>query len=152
VTYEESAGRARERPPAAYRPEVTAKGRVALGLGARADVPTDELARAVDAALRQAGLDAARVAVLATLDRRAAEAGVQGVAHRHGWPVLAFDATQLTRVDVPNPADTVAAAAGTPSVAEAAALLAAGPGAVLVLPKMVFPRATVAIARSSRSV
>jgi len=43
----------------------------------------------------------------------------------------------------------VAAAAGTGSVAEAAALLGAGPGAVLVLAKTVFPRSTVAIARGS---
>jgi cobalamin biosynthesis protein CbiG len=48
---------------------------------------------------------------------------------------------------VPHPAARVAAATGTASVAEAAALLAAGPGAVLVLPKTVFPRTTVAIAR-----
>jgi cobalt-precorrin 5A hydrolase len=37
-------------------------------------------------------------------------------------------------------------AAGTASVAEAAALLGAGPGASLILPKMVFARITVAIA------
>jgi cobalamin biosynthesis protein CbiG len=43
----------------------------------------------------------------------------------------------------------VAAVAGTPSVAEAAALLAAGPGAVLIVPKCVFARSTVAIARGA---
>lgn len=126
---------------------MTATGRVVLGLGARSGVPEAELAVAIDAALRQAGLDAAGIAGLATLDRRAAEAGVQAVAHRHRWPVLAFGTAELTGVDVPNPSGTVAAAAGIPSVAEAAALLAAGPGAVLVLPKRIFPRATVAIAR-----
>jgi len=104
---------------------------------------------AIDAALRVAGLAAAEIAGLATLDRRAAEAGVRAVAGRYGWPVLAFEAARLAEVTVPNPAATVAVAAGTPSVAEAAALLAAGPGAALVLAKTVFPRSTVAIAVSA---
>jgi cobalamin biosynthesis protein CbiG len=118
-----------------------------LGVGARARVPADELVGSIDAALRRAGLPPAGIAALATLDRRAAEAGVRAAAHRYGWPVLAFDSSRLAAVDVPHPAGTVAAAVGTPSVAEAAALLAAGPGGVLVLPKMIFARVTVAIAR-----
>lgn len=50
---------------------------------------------------------------------------------------------------VPNPSQTVAAAVGTPSVAEAAALLAAGPDANLVTPKRVSTSgdATVALTR-----
>ncbi len=118
-----------------------------LGLGARAGVPEAERAAAIAAALGEAGLAATEIAGLATLDRRAAEAGVRAVAERHGWPVLAFEAACLAAADVPNPAPAVAAAAGTPSVAEAAALLAAGPGAVLVLAKRIFARSTVAIAR-----
>jgi len=130
---------------------VTATGRVVLGLGARAGVPEAELAAAIDTALRAAGLAAAEIAGLATLDRRAAEAGVRAVAERFGWPVLAFGAARLAEVDVPNPAGAVAGATGTPSVAEAAALLAAEPGAVLILSKRVFPRSTVAIAVSATS-
>jgi cobalt-precorrin 5A hydrolase len=133
----------------AYGPEVTATARVVLGLGARPGTPETELAAAIDAALRLAGLAPADVAGLATLDRRAAEAGIQAVAQRHGWPVEGFAAEALAGVDVPRPSSTVAAATGTPSVAEAAALLAAGPGAALLLPKHTFPRATIAIARST---
>jgi cobalt-precorrin 5A hydrolase len=131
------------KPDLAYGPSMS----VVLGLGARADVPEAELAAAIDSVLHLAGLEASRITALATLDRRATEAGVQAVARRRGWPVLAFAAAQLTEVAVPNASGAVAAAAGTPSVAEAAALLAAGPGAVLILPKTVFPRSTVAIAR-----
>lgn len=117
-----------------------------LGLGARVGVPEAELAAAIDAALRAAGVAAAEIGGLATLDRRAAEAGVRAVAERYGWPLLAFEAARLAGTHVPNPAAIVAASAGTPSVAEAAALLAAGPDAVLVLAKRVFARSTVAIA------
>ncbi|MEU8611223.1 cobalamin biosynthesis protein [Actinoplanes sp. NPDC048791] len=124
-------------------------GGLVLGLGARAGVPEEELAAAIDTALRQADLEPAQVNALATLDRRAAEAGVRAVAQRYGWPVTGFAAAALADVDVPHGSGIVAEATGTPSVAEAAALLAAGPDAVLVLPKTAFPRSTVAIARGS---
>jgi cobalamin biosynthesis protein CbiG len=132
----------------AYGSVVIGAGRVVVGLGARAGVPEVELAAAIGAALHDAGLTAAGIAALATLDRRATEPGVRAAAERHGWPVEGFAAGDLAGVDVPRPSATVAAATGTPSVAEAAALLAAGPGAVLILPKTSFPRATVAIARA----
>jgi cobalt-precorrin 5A hydrolase/precorrin-3B C17-methyltransferase len=51
---------------------------------------------------------------------------------------------------VPTPSAVVADAVGTPSVAEAAALLAAGPDAELVVPKQANGVATVAIARRAR--
>jgi cobalt-precorrin 5A hydrolase len=126
---------------------VSVTGRLVLGLGARAGVPEEELAAAIDAGLRQAGLEPTRINALVTLDRRAAEAGVQAVAQRYGWPVTGFAAAALATVDVPHTSGIVATATGTPSVAEAAALLAAGPDAVLVLPKTAFARSTVAIAR-----
>ena len=50
---------------------------------------------------------------------------------------------------MPNPSAVVQAAVGTPSVAEAAALLHAGDGAVLVAPKQASAMATVAVARRS---
>ena len=78
---------------------------------------------------------------VATIDRRAA-------ALRHlGLPVRAFTAAELATVDVPNPSAEVRRSVATPSVAEAAALLAAGPGAEVVVPKRKNAVATVAIAR-----
>jgi cobalt-precorrin 5A hydrolase/precorrin-3B C17-methyltransferase len=53
----------------------------------------------------------------------------------------------LDAVVVPTPSDVVARAVGTHSVAEAAALAAAGPGAELVVDKVVGSRVTVAVAR-----
>jgi cobalt-precorrin 5A hydrolase len=53
----------------------------------------------------------------------------------------------LAAQDVPSPSGRVAAAVGTPSVAEAAALIAAGDGGVLVLRKCVFTGIAVAVAR-----
>ncbi|WP_425585948.1 cobalamin biosynthesis protein [Streptomyces thioluteus] len=61
--------------------------------------------------------------------------------------MLVHSAQALAEQCAPAPSSTVLAATGTPSVAEAAALLSAGPGAVLVVGKRKSPRATCAIAR-----
>jgi cobalamin biosynthesis protein CbiG len=92
-------------------------------------------------------MSAADVGVLATLDRRAAEDAVQAVAARRGWVLIGFAAHELAAQEVPHPSAATAARAGTPSVAEAAALLAAGPGAALLVPKRVYPCVTVAVSR-----
>ena len=93
---------------------------------------------AVDAVL-PAGASDVR---LATLDARAAEAGLTRAAARRGWPLTGYRAEELARVPVPTPSSRVAQTVGTPSVAEAAALLGGG---VLVVPKTVHGRVTVAV-------
>jgi cobalt-precorrin 5A hydrolase len=117
---------------------------VVVGLGARPGRSAAELTGAITAALAEAGLRAADVRVLATIDRRAAEDGVRAVATAHGWRLAGFTAVELGAHDVPNKSERIAAAVGTPSVAEAAALAAGGE---LILPKRAFPGVTVAIAR-----
>jgi cobalamin biosynthesis protein CbiG len=80
---------------------------------------------------------------LATLDARATEPGVVEAATRRGWPLTGHPAAVLAAVAVPTPSEGVAAAIGTPSVAEAAALLGGGS---LVVRKTVHGRVTVAVA------
>jgi cobalt-precorrin 5A hydrolase/precorrin-3B C17-methyltransferase len=121
-----------------------------VGVGASRGAPAGEVEALVRAGLAEAGLAVESVRALATVDAKAGEAGIVALARRYGWPLLTFPATDLCRVEVPNPSETVRAAVGTPSVAEAAALLAAreaGRGADLVLPKRSGPTATVAVAR-----
>lgn len=123
-------------------------GLLVLGLGARSATPAADVEAGVSAALVQAGVLPAAITVLATLDRRAAEPGPRALAERHGWRIVGYTAEELAAVDVPHPSETVARRSGTASVAEAAALLAAGPGASLVLPKRVVGGITVAMALS----
>ncbi|GIE31562.1 hypothetical protein Ait01nite_046070 [Actinoplanes italicus] len=118
---------------------------IALGLGARSGVA---LTGPVLAALASAGLGAGDVDVLATLDRRAAEERVRALAAAHGWRLAGYPADVLAAQPVPNPGRVAEVAVGAPSVAEAAALLAAGPGAVLLLPKTARDGVTVAVATS----
>ena len=123
-------------------------GTVAVGVGARRGTDAAAVRAAVDAVLTGAGIDSAEVAVLATVDRRADEPGLREAAAARGWRLAALPASELARRDVPNPSAAVAAAVGTPSVAEAAALCAAGPHSRLLVGKTVFATVTVAVARS----
>jgi len=113
------------------------------GVGASTGAPADAVEPLLVAALAGAGLARESVAEVATIDRRAGDGAVAAL----GLPVRAFTAEALSQVDVPSPSDVVRAAVGTASVAEAAALLAAGPGADLVVFKQVGAQGTVAVAR-----
>ncbi|MFF5452899.1 Rv2231c family pyridoxal phosphate-dependent protein CobC [Streptomyces sp. NPDC012950] len=95
-------------------------------MGARPGVPVDEVLALVDAVLAEAGLARTAVRSLATLDARAAEPGIAGAAAALGVPVRGFAAGELATVSVPHPSARPLATTGTASVAEAAALLAAG--------------------------
>ncbi|MET7423254.1 precorrin-6y C5,15-methyltransferase (decarboxylating) subunit CbiE [Dactylosporangium sp. NPDC005555] len=91
--------------------------RVVIGFGARSTATADD----VEALLPP--FDGDVVVALSTVDGRADLA--EEVAARHGWDVVTHPAGVLAGVAVPNPSTVVASHAGTPSVAEAAALLTA---------------------------
>jgi cobalt-precorrin 5A hydrolase/precorrin-3B C17-methyltransferase len=103
-----------------------------VGVGASKGAPVEEVLGLVRDALREAGLSAASVAELATVDAKAEEAGIVEAARRLGVPLVTYSAGELAGVDVPNPSDAPLAAVGTPSVAEAAALVGGGE---LLVPK-----------------
>jgi cobalt-precorrin 5A hydrolase/precorrin-3B C17-methyltransferase len=103
-----------------------------VGVGASKGAPVDEVLALVEEALRDAGLSAASVAELATVDAKAQEPGIVGAAERLGVPLVTYAAGELAGVEVPNPSDAPLAAVGTPSVAEAAALVRGGE---LLVPK-----------------
>lgn len=108
-----------------------------LGMGCERHTSLALLERLVDSRLAALGLAAEAVAGLASIDRKADEAALLELAHRRGWPVRWFNAAELDAMDVPTPSAVVAAEMGTASVAEASALLAAGPGAELLATKSI---------------
>ena len=117
-----------------------------VGVGCSTDATVDDVTAAVDAALDRIGRTREDVAVLATVDRRLDHPAVVGVAAALDRPLRSFTEADLDAVAVPNPSPVVASHLDTASVAEAAALLAAGPDAALLLPKTRAARVTVAIA------
>jgi len=114
------------------------------GVGASKGVSADEVLALLDEALAVGGLSRGSVAALATVDAKAAEAGIVAAARQGGWPLRGYPAGQLAAVEVPNPGKAALAAVGTPSVAEAAALIC---GDELVVTKRKSAMATVALAR-----
>jgi cobalt-precorrin 5A hydrolase / precorrin-3B C17-methyltransferase len=142
-------------PRVVYRPPS-----LVVGAGGSTGVTAGETGRLIDAALAAAGLSPRSVRWLATADIKAREPGLLAAAGRRGWALVTASAAQLATVDVPTPSEIVRAAVGTPSVAEAAALLVAesgheqgdpppgGPGgARLIVAKRASAHATVAVAR-----
>jgi len=129
--------------------------RVVVGVGASRGVSAEEVLETVDAALARGGLAANEVSALATVDLKADEPGICEAAELRGWPLICHPAAELAEVEVPNPSEVVRAAAGTPSVAEAAACHAGPgrePGRLLVQKTKSareYPMATAAVAEHS---
>ncbi|MEU6322415.1 precorrin-3B C(17)-methyltransferase [Streptomyces sp. NPDC047009] len=103
-----------------------------VGVGASKGAPAAEVLELIESTLRDAGLCAKSLAELATVDAKADEPGIIEAAERLGVPVVTYSAEELAKVDVPNPSAAPLAAVGTPSVAEAAALVRGGE---LLVPK-----------------
>ncbi|MEJ2578869.1 MAG: precorrin-3B C(17)-methyltransferase, partial [Kineosporiaceae bacterium] len=94
-----------------------------VGVGASRGAGATEIVDLIRSGLAGAGLSLASVRHLASVDAKADEPGLVEAAARLGLPLVTYPAAALAAVDVPNPSERVAAAVGTPSVAEAAALL-----------------------------
>ena len=120
-----------------------------VGVGSSSGAGTDALGGLVAGVLEEAGLDSGCVGAVATVDRKLEEPAIVALSRRMGAPLVAFTAAELSGVDVPNPSAAAADAVGTPSVSEAAALLAAGPGGQLLVAKTISATrdSTVAVAR-----
>jgi cobalt-precorrin 5A hydrolase/precorrin-3B C17-methyltransferase len=115
-----------------------------VGVGASKGAPAEEVLGLIEESLAQAGLSPRSVAELATVDAKAQEAGIVAAAGRLGVPLVTYRAEELAEVAVPHPSAAPLAAVGTPSVAEAAALLRGGE---LLVPKRKSAMATCAVVR-----
>ncbi|SFH70881.1 cobalamin biosynthesis protein [Bradyrhizobium sp. Gha] len=97
------------------------------GLGFRQGVTLGSLREALMAAGGHEGLTA-----VATVSEKADAEALRLLALECGVPIKAVPADILARIDTPTQSELVAEKFGTGSVAEAAALAAAGPGARLI--------------------
>ena len=102
--------------------------KIAVGLGCDRGTPLATLQQVLDEALALAGVRLADVAAVASIDLKANEPGLLALAARHGWRLMFYTPEQLAAVEVPNPSETVRKYTGSPSVSEAAALLAGRTG------------------------
>ncbi len=118
---------------------------VVVGLGLQRDATIDQVRTAIDHALTTLNLSRDDVTTVATSVRRRHHPAVHELAHEGKVAIQLFEPSELARVTVPNPSTAVGERAGTSSVAEAAALLAADADG-LAFPKKVSSAVTVAIA------
>jgi cobalt-precorrin 5A hydrolase/precorrin-3B C17-methyltransferase len=140
------------RPPAVDHPLVSWHPRTLwVGLGCERGTTQACLDRALRQVLQTQNLAWQAIAGCASIDLKQDEIGLIALADQYAWPIRWFSAAELAIAPVPNPSAVVDAAVGTPSVAEAAAILAAD--APLVVDKQIYRdeegACTVAIARST---
>jgi cobalt-precorrin 5A hydrolase len=127
---------------------------IVAGIGFRHATPPAEILALVAQACDAAGLPRARLARLATAGDRAGEPAIRAAAETLGCPLDAVPPEALIAVDadVPTRSHRIEASRRIGSVAEAAALAAAGPGATLLLRRIASAGATCALALRAQSV
>ncbi|MEF2230008.1 MAG: cobalamin biosynthesis protein [Pseudodesulfovibrio sp.] len=103
-----------------------------LGVGCRRDTGADEIFGHIKGVLRERGFSLQAVGGLGSAEVKADEPGLLEAAARLGVTPVFFGRGRLGPVAVPNPSETVRRRMGVGSVAEAAALLLAGGGELLV--------------------
>ncbi|MGB3310467.1 MAG: precorrin-3B C(17)-methyltransferase [Nodosilinea sp.] len=107
-------------PKAQWHPRV-----LWVGIGCERGTPQAVIEAAI-ARICQAGHFAeGAIAGIASLDLKADEVGLVALCDDRQWPLRCFTAEELKAIAVPNPSTVVEQAVQTPSVAEAAAILAA---------------------------
>jgi cobalt-precorrin 5A hydrolase/precorrin-3B C17-methyltransferase len=109
-----------------------------LGIGCERNSSLSLLQTSMENTLQQAGLAKAAVAGLASINIKGDEPALLALAAHEQWPLRLFEANQLAAIPVPTPSVLVEQEVGTASVAEAAALAAAGPEAKLVQAKLIY--------------
>src|SRR5581483_798559 len=126
--------------------EILGQRRLVLGLGCSRGASAEAIEGLARETLLEAQASIESVAGIATIDLKRDEPGLDAYARRWHLPVHCFSAADLDAVQVPNPSAVVAQAIGTASVAEAAALLGAGAGSTLLVPKRKSAQVTAAVA------
>ena len=123
---------------------------IVAGVGCRRGAPAPDIETAIRTALTQAGIAANALDAIATAQAKGAEAGIAATAEKLGVRVVLVPEVELKAAGarVTTRSERVLALTGVPSVAEAAALAAAGPSARLVGPRLVVGAAACALAAS----
>ncbi len=106
-----------------------------IGIGCERGTSRELIEQAIDETCKIYHLATEAIAGIASINLKADEIGIIEVCQRRNLVFKTFDAQQLNQVDVPTPSEMVQQEVGTPSVAEAAAILA---GENLLVSKQIF--------------
>jgi cobalt-precorrin 5A hydrolase len=124
---------------------------IAAGIGCRRGTTAPDIEAAIRTALARANIAADALDVIATIEAKRTEAGILAAAEKFGVLVVIVPERELalTSDRIETRSDRVLTLTGVGSVAEAAALAAAGPSARLIGPRLAIGAATCAIATSA---
>lgn len=118
---------------------------VTAGIGCKRGAAGEQIVAAIMDSCSGAGIDPRAVGVLASIDIKSDEAGLEAAAEQLGARLKFYAARDLAATGRPGN-DFVESKVGTPAVCEPAALLASGEGASLILEKTKHGPVTVALA------
>ena len=135
---------ARTEPPA--RAALLHPKALVVGIGCNRGTPAAAIARAVTETCRQHHLSFQAIARLASIDLKEDEAGLLEFSRQLGVAIDFFNKDALNQVEGVSTSAAVLKATGAKSVAEPAALLSAGAGSSLLVPKMKWTDVTTAVA------
>jgi cobalt-precorrin 5A hydrolase len=129
------------------------KTMIVAGVGCRRGAGAPDVEAAIRAALARAGIASGDLDAIATIAAKHGEAGIEAVAAKLGVAVMLVSEADLKAAAPRTETHSarVLALMGVPSVAEAAALAAAGPSAQLISPRLVIGSATCALASSEEA-
>ncbi len=124
---------------------------IAAGIGCKRGAPASDVEAAIRAALVRANIGADALDVIATIEAKSGEVGIRTAAERLGLSLIIVPELELAAAGdrIQTRSERVMAVAGVGSVAEAAALAAAGPAGSLIVPRLVLGAATCALAASA---
>ncbi len=109
-----------------------------IGIGCERNTSKELIANSFNNLLESRNLSKYSIAGLATVDIKKDEKGILELAKEKNLPIKFFSKEDLSKIIVPNPSNVVQEEIGTPSVAEASCLLAAGEGSKLLEEKRIF--------------
>ena len=123
-----------------------------IGIGCERNTSKELIVNSLANLLKSRNLSKYSIAGLATVDIKKDEKGILELADENNLPIKFFSREDLSAIIVPNPSSVVEKEIGTPSVAEASCLLAAGEESKLLEEKRIFKNqfgaVTIALAES----
>ena len=109
-----------------------------IGLGCERNTTKELIEDSLEDFLVTNNLSSLSIAGFASVDLKKDEQAILEISSKNNWPIKFFKSEELSIIDVPNPSNIVLSEIGTPSVAEAACILAAGEGSKLLKEKKIF--------------
>ena len=126
-----------------YRPKS-----LVVGIGLHWDTTKDTIRKGLDVCLKQFHFSPKSIKKIVSIKKSKDAKGLVEFANQMKVPLEYIEKQELAKIEIPNPSDVVKSFEGTPSVSEAAAIMASK--GKLVVEKQKFPpNLTIAIARIS---